>query len=259
MGLVDGGIGRRQRPHDHLVQVYVDPADLAVAVAEHLAAGFETGDPAVVVATPAHWLLFAAELAARGLDVPALEARGELVVLDAEQTLGLIVYAGSPSPRRFAETIGGLLDRVDPARERRVRVYGEMVDLLCRRDDADSAATLEELWNRLGAERPLSLLCGYLADVFDRAAQVSLLPMVCSAHSHVAAASDPERLDRAIDAALAETLGPTDADKVYALVGEEVRRGAVPVGQLALMWVSAHMPRTAERVLASARARYATA
>src|SRR4051812_4099362 len=243
--------GAARRPHDHAVQVYTEPHELARGVADHLASAFESERPALVVASPAHWELFAEELRDRGFHDDRLRADKELLVLDAAETLSSAMLAGRPSRSRFDETVLGALDRVDPLRERTVHVYGEMVDILCRRGDTSGTTELEELWNRLAARRSLALLCGYCVDIFDRAAQVSVLPMVCAAHTHVVPAGDPERLERAVDAALAETLGPQDADKVYALVADGIRLAAVPPAQLALMWVSAHMPRLAQRVLAS--------
>ena len=68
-------------------------------------------------------------------------------------------------------------------------------------------------------------------------------------------ADDLERLERAVDAALEKTLGPTAAE-VYAQVGPQLRRKQVPPAQLALMWVSSQMPRSAEQILESARAHY---
>ena len=64
------------------------------------------------------------------------------------------------------------------------------------------------------------------------------------------------RIEQAVNTALTETLGRSDAEKVYTLVAAQVREENVPPAQLALMWVSAHMPRTAEHVLAAARAHY---
>jgi hypothetical protein len=51
----------------------------------------------------------------------------------------------------------------------------------------------------------------------------------------------------------------SEVGKIYVVLGDDIRQGRVPIGQLALMWVSEHMPVSAERVLASARALYATA
>jgi MEDS: MEthanogen/methylotroph, DcmR Sensory domain len=141
---------------------------------------------------------------------------------------------------------------------RRIRAFGEMVDLLCADGNADGAIDLEALWNGLAAARDFSLLCGYHLDVFDRASQASVLPEICRAHSHVRPADDPERLRFAVDQALEDTLGK-DAGKVYALIGSEIRGSRVPTAQLALMWVSENMPGSAERILASARSHYLAA
>ena len=161
-----------------------------------------------------------------------------------------------PVADRFEAVVGGLMNRVG-ARfpNRRIRAFGEMVDLLCERGDPTAAARLEDLWNRLARRRAFSLLCGYRLDVFDHEAQLSVLPDICRAHSHILPSDDPERLERAVDAALQESLGP-QAEKVYAMVGEQPRRRHVPPAQLALMWVSSQMPRSAEGILESARAHY---
>ena len=130
----------------HAVQVYQDAGELADSVGAYLAAGFEAGEPAVVVATPEHWELFAAELARRGWPVAEVEAHGLLTLADAEATLGTFMDGAAPSPRRFEQVVGGLVDRAAGRRPRRhVRVFGEMVDVLCRQGDPDAALALEEL------------------------------------------------------------------------------------------------------------------
>ncbi len=251
------GFLRGAGPAAHAVQVYRDVGELADSVAQYLAAGFDVGEPGLVVATPEHWKCFTERLAESGWDAARMEHHGLLFYADADATLAAILDGGErPSAERFDAVIGGLMDRVAarfPAR--RIRAFGEMVDLLCQRGNPTAAARLEELWNKLARRRPFSLLCGYRADVFDRGAQVSLLPQICHSHSHVLPAQDPARLERAVDAALEETLGPR-AGQVYAMVGEQIRRRQVPPAQLALMWVSSQMPLTAERILDSARTHY---
>jgi len=136
-------------------------------------------------------------------------------------------------------------------------VFGEMVDLLAQRGQIDAALALEQLWNALASERDFSLLCGYELDVFDVATQVGALPEICGLHSHVRPTHDPLRLSRAVDLALEQVLGATQAGKVYVVIGDELRADRVPAPQLVMMWVSANMPHSAERILAAARARYA--
>ena len=237
----------------HGVQIYSDLSELAGSVAPYLATGFELGEPAVIVATPEHLTQFTAALTALGWDEARIERDGLLAVADAGETLAAVMVGDAVSRPAFDRVVGTLLDRF-PGKQ--VRVFGEMVELLCRRGQQDAAIVLEGLWNDLARRRSFSLLCGYHLDVFDREAQARTLPHVCRVHSHVLPAPDPARLQRAVDQALEEILGATEAGKVYVVVGRDIRADRVPMAQVLLMWISENMPTLAERVLASARARY---
>lgn len=240
--------------HGHAVQIYADVSELAISVSEYLAAGFELGEPGVVVVTPPHLSAFMAALAEAGWDAARIDAAGLLAVADAEAMLAAIMEGGDvPSRAAFDRAIGDMLDRYP---DKHVRAFGEMVDVLSRDGRHEAAVALEELWNDLARRRDFSLLCGYRLDVFDREAQASTLPRVCRAHSHVLPALDPARLQRAVDEALEEVLGAAEAGKVYVVVAQQIRAERVPMAQTLLMWVSENMPGLAERVLASARARY---
>jgi hypothetical protein len=241
----------------HAVHVYQDVSELVGSVGAYVTAGFEAGEPAVVIATSEHWELFAADLVRRGWNAADAEQRRLLARADADATLATFMDGGLPSAHRFEQVVGALLDRVAEGHPgRRIRAFGEMVDVLCAEGEPKAALALEELWNDLARTRDFSLLCGYQLDLFDRSAQVSPLPGVCRAHTHVRPAGDPARLTRAVDLALEEVLGPGQAGKVYVLVAEQARDERVPAAQLALMWVSANMPVLADRVLAAARAHY---
>lgn len=240
------------------MRVYRDADELAETVVDYLVAGFETGAPAILVATPGHHALFMDGLAGRGWSSARIAERGLLLDADAETTLaGIMQGRDAPSAEAFETIVGGLLDETAKRfPDRTPNAFGEMVDILARSGNAEAAMALEELWNDLGHRRRFSLLCGYRLDLFDRNAQAGLLPHVCSSHSHVLPSGDSERLSRAIDLALDEVLGPTEAGKVYVLVGREAREARVPIAQLVLMWVSANMPVLAERILGAARAHY---
>ncbi len=241
----------------HAVQVYAELDELTGSVASYLAAGFEQGEPAVVVATREHVSRFAEALSARGWDEARVQADRMLVLADADSTLARFMVDGVPSPTEFESVVGGLIDAVAKRFPgKRVRAFGEMVDLLCERGQPEAAIALEELWNDLARRRNFSLLCGYHMDVFDRATQLGPMPDVCRVHSHVLPVPDGDRLSRAVDQALDEVLGSEDAGKVYLLVGDRIREDRVPVAQVVLMWVSANMPGLADRILASARAHY---
>lgn len=244
----------------HAAQVYANADELAESVAAYLAAGFASGAPAVLISTPEHQARFSAALRRSSWDVDALQAAGVLTVLDAERTLEVLMGDDGPSAVAFEEVVGGVLDRV--ARRcpgQSIRAFGEMVDLLSRRGQLDHAIALEDLWNALALTRRFSLLCAYELDVFAAATQREPLPHVCRVHTHVLPAPDPERLGRAVAAALDEVLGYERAGQVYALVTQEARDEQVPLAQRVLMWISSNIPISADRVLARARSHYAEA
>ena len=244
--------------HSHGVQVYEDAQDLSDSVASYIAAGFERDQPGVLVATPEHLSMFAERLASRGWAVEDAQSAGRLVVADAEETLAEILGSEGVDRVRFEQAVDGMLDRVRPAPDSRpVRVFGEMVDLLCRRGQPNVADELERLWNALAAARRFSLLCGYRLDVFDSQTQIETLPDICREHSHVLPARNYPRFARAVDSALREVLGPNQAATVYVLVSREVGHDQVPLAQSILMWVSENLPTQSSQILASARAHYA--
>lgn len=243
----------------HAVQIYSTLDELSASVSAYLGAGFGAGQPAILVATPEHRAAFAKRLRTMGWDARVLEADRMLTVLDAEQTLETLMGRDGPSAIAFEQIVGNVIDEVTrshPGAE--VRAYGEMVDILARRGMVDDAIALEELWNRVAETRRFSLLCAYELDVFDVATQQAPMPHVCRVHSHVLPAPDGERLEAAVESALEEVLGRTQTGRVYTMVANEASADHAPLAQRVLMWVSAHMPASAERVLASSRTHYAT-
>lgn len=240
----------------HAVEIYSDLDELTESVATHLSTGFSAGGAAVVVARPAHTMRLRETLAAAGWDVQALERDGRLLVADAAETLEAIMDGEAPSAARFEQVVGTLLDRAATNGSGAVRVFGELVDLLMESGRPEAAVALESLWNDIAETRRFSLLCAYQLDVFDPGAQAGSLPHVCAAHSHVLPAHDADRLARAVDLALVDVLGETEAGNVQLLVAAQIHEDRMPTAQLVLMLVSATMPTVAERVLASARAHY---
>jgi hypothetical protein len=248
---------RPEAPHcDHLVQVYSQSVDLADAAATFLASGFESEEPAVVIATPAHWPLIAERLFRRGWQTDTLESNELLHIRDAELTLDAITAGGAPSASKFREVVGGLLhDAAKRHTRHRVRAFGEMVDVLVRRGDQAAADILERYWNELAAQSNFTLLCGYKLDLFDPEAQHTLLPQIHKSHARVLPLTDEKTFSAAVEQALNEVLGESDAKKVQARVFAESTDA--PASQLTLMWLTAHMPHAATRVLALARSHYA--
>jgi signal transduction histidine kinase len=172
-------------PHAHAVQFYEEEAFLFETVGRFLAAGLGAGDRMVVIATPAHREGFLRHLAG-----PALEgaiADGQLVLLDARDTLAKFMVGDMPDPDLFRDMLGRVLAtlRGDEHRDTRIRAYGEMVDLLWKSGNSKAAIRLEELWNDAGKEHSFSLLCAYVMGSFYKEGDAARFMEVCRNHSHV--------------------------------------------------------------------------
>jgi len=241
----------------HAVRIYTDTAEFAATAGSFIGLGLAVGEPAVAAVTTAHGDLLVTRLGMEGLDADALIRDGLLTIADAEELLPALMEDGFPSPERFEESVGVLIDDI-AARfpGKRIRAFGEMVDVLVKRGETDAAIALEELWNALARTRDFSLLCAYELDLFDHGVQAGPLPAICRTHSHVRSVEDPLRLSQAVDRALAEILGPLEAAEVYVSVAEHMPRSNVPRSQALLMWLSAHEPVKASRVLTRARSHY---
>ena len=179
----------------HIVQFYEDDAFLCDSVAHFIAVGLEAGEPVCVIATGEHRAAFASRLAGRGHDVDDARARGQLVWLDARETLARFVVDGMPDWTLFNGVFGPIVDeheRRDP--NACIRAYGEMVDLLWREGNKQAALRLEGLWNELASRHAISLLCAYVMGNFTRSGDAAAFREVCAAHSHVLPAEGHGRL-----------------------------------------------------------------
>ena len=175
----------------HIVQFYDDDQILAAAVADFLAQGLLAREALLIIATPGHVELIEDTLSARGIDLAAARASGLMTILDAADALDQFFDGEESHWDRFIAEVGSAAARsVAASPTGRVRAYGEMVDLLCRKGLYGAAVQLEELWSRLQGQYPLSLLCSYVMGSFFSASQSADFRRVCETHDQVLPAQD---------------------------------------------------------------------
>ena len=206
--------------HTHVVGFYSDDQELVDQAAQYLIEGVTAGSPALVVTTAAHRSELREWLAVRGID-ESMGPAGTVRFVDAARTLSQFMVDGHPDADRFASVVGDLIDRTGSGR---VRVYGEMVQLLW--ETVNAAMELESLWNELAAGgREFSLCCAYRSDTVsaDRRAWES----VCRLHSALVGLPPDVPADavHADNMATAELAPSFDApSKARRLVAEALRQ-----------------------------------
>jgi signal transduction histidine kinase len=127
---------------DAFVLFFASDDDRDARVRDFLAAGAASGEALLAIVPAERREILAERLATGGVD--------GVVFLDAGELLAELFVDGTIDGDRFREIIGAALER---SGSDRVRVYGEMVDLLWRAGRAKAAVRLEELWSDLLHER----------------------------------------------------------------------------------------------------------
>jgi len=244
-------------PGQHVAQLYTEPGFLVRAVGEFAGQGLGQGDAVVVCATASHWQAIARRLADDGFALDPLRESGQLVVLDAAECLAALLVDGMPDPARFQSVIGGAVERAPAAGYRRVRAFGEMVDLL-RHTSLAGVIRLEELWGELLGEHGISLLCAYSLDTFDPRIYHGLLQRVSEVHSDLVPVEDYARLESAVERAYADVFGPVgDPGPLRgALLAHYARPAAMPDGAAAILALGELLPKASGALLERVRHHY---
>lgn len=242
------------------MQLYAEPEFPMRAVGEFVGEGLSRGEAVVVIATASHWQALERQLTAQRFDIDTRVSQGQLVIRDATSCLPELLVDGMPDRERFLSVSGSAIGAAERFGYARLRLFGEMVDLL-RRIDLASAIRLEALWTELLAVKRISMLCAYSLDVFDPAVYGGVLQSVCGAHTHLLPVQDRARFDRAVERAYADVFSA--AGEAEALrrrfLDSYARPAAMPDGEAALLAACELAPANSAALLDRARHHYRAA
>jgi hypothetical protein len=245
-------------PGRHIAQLCADEEFLGRAFAAFVESGLRAGEAVFVIVTPIHWQVVERHLAPR-VDVRNAQLREQLIVRDAHETLVSLLAGGGLDRDRFQSLAVPMIDAAIDAGYRRVRVCGEMVDLL-RQIDLEATIRLEGFWNEQMRVRDLSLLCGYSVDPFESAVHGGLLQHVTATHSHLIPVEDYARLDRAVTRAYTDVFGGGgDAEALRLAFLKHYPRpsASMPDAAAAILALREFIPDSADRLLERVRRHYA--
>jgi len=229
---------------EHFVQLYAaDAKMLAVNVGAYILEGLRSDVPAVVIAGPENRAGILAELASRGMNPKKALADASIQILDAQETLSRFMVEGYPDARLF-DTIVGNLVRSTLARGCGLRAYGEMVGVLWSAGEAPAAIRLQQLWNKLRADFPFALFCGYAIDIFSEEFETPQVSALLCAHTHLLPTGSADNLGAAVSRAINDILGPQNDC------------GQLPKGEAMILWVRSNLPAKAREILELARGYY---
>jgi hypothetical protein len=175
--------GARAGP-GHSCQLFDSRDSVAASVARFFLDGLDAGDRLLAVMCPDNWASTVRCLREQGVNLSAVLASGQLTTLDAAAILESFKRGGEIDPQLFDDAIGGRVRQL-AAGGQRLRVYGEMVDVLAMEGDFRASLQLEALWNELLAMVSFELFCGYSSANFGNPRSAEALRLTCGAHAHL--------------------------------------------------------------------------
>jgi hypothetical protein len=168
----------------HLVKFYEDVDSLAQSVCNYIVPGLIRGDGVIIIATHSNIRTFEKLLENRAIDVRKVKTIGQLVFLNANETLESFMLDGSPDKTKFEKVIGAPLKKMK-TKYPTIRAYGEMVNILLEQENNKGMIKLENFWNDLSQSHKFSLLCAYSKSHFEDELSAQNFHEICCTHSHV--------------------------------------------------------------------------
>lgn len=168
---------------EHIAQFYVDNSALMDALTGFLSEALNSGNSAIVIATPEHLRTLFRLLPGAGVDMQRALLEDRFITLDATIALSTFMENDWPDEKLFSLFVSGLIRRA-ARNDRKVRAFGEMVALLWSKGHRAATVRLEQLWDQFCQSHSFALLCSYPQ---DGSAEDPLRsrPEICAAHSKV--------------------------------------------------------------------------
>ena len=178
-----GAFWGQLRDDEHAVQVYRDEPTFMDSLESFIASGLRSGESVIVIATAAHLHELEKRLRGGWIDLDRARWEDRYVAVLAQETLARFMVDGMPDEARFEATVADLVGRAR-GRGRRIRAFGEMVDVLWSPGSKDAALRCEHLWARMQAKHRFPLFCAYSRSHMGSDTE-SDIRSICAAHSRV--------------------------------------------------------------------------
>lgn len=175
-------------PFHHCVEFYEPGMFPAAGIAEYFRSGLEAGEAILTVGTAEHAERVRENLMLNHVKIWELEDAGICTWVPAERVLTTLRENGGMSQEAVDALLCPALSQVVQASPTgRVRVFGELVNLLAESGEFTECIQLEGFWNNIAARMSLqgSLCCAYSTQCFKDQWSASVVLEICETHHEV--------------------------------------------------------------------------
>jgi hypothetical protein len=241
-------------PDGHIVQLYQDANFYGEAISHFTAEGLVKGESVILVATPSNWENISGRLTSKGFDIPKLFDRGQLTLLDANETLPKFMVGNTPNGNIFKPLARETIRKARRGGQYKgVRWWGEMVNVLYVDGNSKGSTELEEFFDQVAHEERISIFCSFLMDNYDPLIYDQDFYNVCATHAHVIPTHDYAVHRGAVNKAVREVVGPITGQLLRSLMAWQNNASGMPSAQAMLLWIKSAKPHLFCEVLERAR------
>lgn len=176
----------RLLPGEHNVTFYESDEALLEELVQFAGEGLLTGETVLIIATTAHTEALREALCAVAIDPVRAEHDGDLRFANAHTLLAAILRGDEPSRDQFLDHVGPHVRAALSRGNGRVRVFGEIVNLLWQAGRHPAALAIEDLWRELIGQTGIVLLCAYRMDDIYQERLLPRFRALCDKHDHSA-------------------------------------------------------------------------
>lgn len=145
---------------DYVLQIYQNEDVFLDTLIGFVGTGINAGDCILVIAKTKHLNALTDKLKKLAVKPDTLIADDRYIPVQAEALLPSLLDNGDVDEQKFRSLISTHVKKARQ-RKRRIRVFGELVNLLCEQGKPETAVKLEHLWNNIGKEESLNVYCAY--------------------------------------------------------------------------------------------------
>jgi signal transduction histidine kinase len=168
----------------HMVQFYKDESKFEGSAVQFAATGLEKGETVILMLTPEHWKVFQTALARKAFNVNDCIEEEKIILVDAHRLLSDLLQDGEERvPAHFAAVAETMLLH-SLKKNPKVRVLGELVDVLCDQGMMRTVIKVEKVWDTLVKKYNFPLFCLYAASHLKNNSDPALVVDICENHSH---------------------------------------------------------------------------
>lgn len=143
------------------IEGVADEAALCSLAATFVRAGLASDSRVVVIASADHEKRLSEQLQARGVEVAAARASGQLRIVEAAAAIAACTGNDGFDARRLRAQLDVWVGRGGASATPRTFIYGELMDLLWREGRRSDAILLEDMWIELSQVVPFPLSCAH--------------------------------------------------------------------------------------------------